>query len=100
MQPGRFLDGRMRQTHVRSQVDVGQLALKPGPRRNSFAKAILLIEVHEMKNVLWNRLRAGCIESHYQLDGNVLPVERVGNIKRRVGAERMADDNHDILVPA
>ena len=44
-----------------------------------------------------DRLRAGCIESHYQLDGNVLPVECVSDIKRRVGAERMADDSHDIL---
>jgi hypothetical protein len=35
MKPGRFLDGRMRQTHVRSQVDVGQLALKPGPGRET-----------------------------------------------------------------
>jgi hypothetical protein len=45
MKPGRFLDGRVRQIHVRSQVDVGQLALKPGSRRNSSAKAILLVEV-------------------------------------------------------
>ena len=27
--PRRFFDGRVRQTHVSSQVDVGQLALKP-----------------------------------------------------------------------
>jgi len=53
-----------------------------------------------MKDVLWNRLWACCIERHDQLDRDVLPVERVGDIERRVGAERVADDNHDILVPA
>jgi hypothetical protein len=74
--------------------------LKPDSGRNAFAEAILLIEVHEMKNVLWNRLRARCIECYYQLNGDVLPVERVSDIKRRVGAELMADDDNDVLVPA
>ena len=80
MQSRRFVNGRVRQAHVPGQVDVGQLALKPGSRRNAFAEAVLLVEIHEVENVFRNRLRVGCIESHYQLDGNVLPVERVGDI--------------------
>jgi hypothetical protein len=31
----------MRQTHVRSQVDVGQLALKPGSRRKSYQRPVV-----------------------------------------------------------
>ena len=80
MQSRRFVNGRVLQAHVPGQVDVGQLALKPGSRRNAFAEAVLLVEIHEVENVFRNRLRVGCIESHYQLDGNVLPVERVGDI--------------------
>jgi hypothetical protein len=53
-----------------------------------------------MQNVLRHRLRPRGVESDNQLDGNVLPIQLVGDVEGGIRAERVADDDDDIFVPA
>src|SRR5215469_16965391 len=96
----RFLDSGVRQTGIGGQIDVGQLTLEVRSRGHWLAEAILLIKIHQVEYILGYRLRPRRIESDDQFDRNILAVELVGDIERGVCAERMTDDDNDVLVPA
>lgn len=96
----RFFDCCVRQTGIGSQVDVGQFALKFRTGGDWFAEAILLIKIHQVEDILGHRLWLRCIERDHQFDRNILPIELIGDVERGVGAERMTDDDDDVLMPA
>src|SRR5271169_36410 len=100
MQTGRFLDRHMRQARVRGEVDIAELTLKSWTWTDLFAKAVVLIKIHEVKNVLGHLMRMRGVKRNDELDRDVLRVERIGGVDRRVGSQGMADEDHDVLVAA
>src|SRR5271155_2362769 len=100
MKPRRFFDRGVRQVGIGGQIDIVELALESRTGRDSFAEPVLLKEIHEMKNVLWHRSRFRRIEGDDEFDRNIRPVERIGGIEGRVRAERMANENDDVLLAA
>ena len=90
----------MRQAGISGQIDIGQLTLKVRTGGDWLAEAVLLVKIYQVEDILGHRLRLCCIERDDQFDRNVLPVELIGDVEHGVGAERMADDDDDVLVSA
>ena len=100
MKARRFFDSCVRQTGIGGEIDIGQLTLKIRTGGDWLAEAIFLIKIHQVQDILGHRLWPRCIERDDQFDRNILPVELVCDVERCVGAERMADDDNDVLVAA
>src|SRR5215469_9791362 len=87
MQARGFLDCGVRKSGVGGQIDIGQLTLEIRTCGDWFAEAILLIEIHEMQDVVRHRLRPGGVEGYNQLDRNILSLKLVGNVECGVRAQ-------------
>ena len=70
--------------------------MKPGARVQSPAETVVLIKINKMQNIPRHQMGLRGVESDDERDGNVLLIELVGGLDRRVCAERMTDENHSI----
>ena len=74
---------------VSRQIDIAQLAVESRTRAQGFSEAVVLIKIDDMEDIPRHLMSLGTVEIDNQIDRDVRPVERIGKLDRRVGAERM-----------
>jgi hypothetical protein len=60
------------------------------------AETVVLIEIHDRQDISRHGARLCCVERNDERDGDILLVELICGLDRRVRAKRMPDKNHDV----
>src|SRR6185295_599208 len=83
----------MVETVIVTEIDIVELALKSRPRDRRPSYPVTLVKIDQVLDIGRHLQRLGDVEGDDQIDRDLLRAEIARELNRRIGAERMADQD-------